>query len=327
MAKQQNTLRSAAEYAGMRFVAGLLSLLPMALGEMVVCLVADVWRALDGRHRNRVVDQAMARLGIDRAAAERLARDNYRHYAIVLLEVAKLRRMRREDIARRTDLNGCDTVLRDLLAEGRGAIVLTGHLGNWEWGCVAMGMTGGVDGAIARPLDNPHIDRYVNDIRMKGGAEVWSKFSCMRKAAATLRRGGGFVAVVDQDAGKRGCMVPFLDKFGSTMPGPVDLAVRCGAPIYVGAVIRAGEPGRFIVQSGRVHRPRPGADPAAERIRLLTEVNADLSAIIRKHPEQWIWIHKRWKTAAAGAVGVGEARRRKECGLPAELIYRGTARS
>lgn len=313
MRKLLKDFRFKLEYVIVAVVSAILSVLPFSVGRFFCNAVADVWRCIDGRHRRFAIEQSMARLGIGEAEARVLVKNNYRHFALIFLEVVKLRGMSMDEILRRTDLNGCDELFRDILARGKGVVMLTGHLGNWEWGCLVTGMLGAAAGAIARPLDNPYLDGYLNAIRGRTGVAVWSKFNCVRRALAVLKRGEGFMAVVDQDGGKKGCMIPFLGVEGSTMTVPVDLAIRFGAPIFVGAMIRRAGPGRFILERGRVHWPREGADPESERVRLLTDVNEDLSNIIRKYPEQWIWIHKRWKTSRvhnqvkeAGQVRRGE---------------------
>jgi KDO2-lipid IV(A) lauroyltransferase len=80
------------------------------------------------------------------------------------------------------------------------------------------------------------------------------------------------------------------------MAAPVDLAIRTGAPVFVGAVIRDSDSQTFNAVCKRVHWPDAKADPEQERQRLIEEVNADLSELVKAHPEQWIWIHNRWKT-------------------------------
>ncbi|MCD8139992.1 MAG: hypothetical protein LUE17_09500 [Planctomycetaceae bacterium] len=298
MPKQQSKARSLLEYAGLWGLHGLLSRAPRSIRAATVKAAASLWRRLDDRHSRIAMHQMMDRLGLGQAEAEELVVENYRHYASLVAEISKLRVLPLEEVLARTDVNGADRIMKDALAQGRGLVSVTGHLGNWEWGCVVMGVLGTVSGVIARPLDNPYIDNFVNEIRSRSGVAVWSKFNSMRPALAVLRRGEGFVAVVDQDGGRRGYMAPFLGKPGSTMAAPVDMAIDAGAPIYVGAMMRAQGDCRFIIESGRVHRPNRDADPDTERLRLLTAINDDLSAIIRNYPEQWIWIHKRWKTAA-----------------------------
>lgn len=296
MAKERSWIRNLVEYAGLLAGYVLLAWPPLALSAGIARAAGDIWRLIDKRHRKLAVDQSMDRLGIDEAAAERLVRDNYRHYALAIMEVARLRRLSPAEALRRTNVNGFDEVMQGALAHGKGLVLVTGHVGNWEWGAVVGGMLGDVDGLIARPLDNPHIDRFIREIRERTGATVWDKLGSMRRALAALRSGKAIVAVVDQDGGRKGTPAPFLGKDSSTMSGPVDLAIRTGSPLFVGAMMRDPGPGRFTMVSKRVHWPDPAADPGAERSRLAAEINADLSEIIRAYPEQWIWIHRRWKT-------------------------------
>ncbi len=297
MARKQGKLRSRLEYAAMLFGYALLSWPPWWLSRTIAFAIADIWRCLDKRHSRRIVRQSMDRLGITEAEARDLCRRNYRHYLQLFMEIARLNRMSDAEVERRTDRNGSDVIMRDLLAKGKGMVVVTGHLGNWEWGAVAMGMLGVAHGFIARPLDNPYLDAFINRIRERTGATVWDKYGSMRKGLGALRKGLGLVAVADQDGGKNGCPTPFLGKPGTSMTAPVELAIRNGAPVFVGAVMRVkGEALRFVMVPKRVHWPVEGADPKTEVARLMTEVNADLSEIIREYPEQWIWIHNRWKS-------------------------------
>lgn len=296
MAKPHGKLRIHAEYAGVLLGCAVLGWLPLPIAAFLARLLADVWRLIDRRHRTLAIEQSMDRLGIGLAEAKRLVKKNYRHYGLFILEIARLRRMTPAEAEARTDINGCDRIIEKILEEKKGLIVVTGHLGNWEWGAVVLGRLGGVDGMLARPLDNPLIDRLIRKVRESGGAAVWDKFGGMRRALAAVKAGRGFVAVVDQDGGRKGHRAYFLDKDSSTMSTPVDLAVRTGAPLFVGAIMRTGGAARFTMIPKRTHWPRPGADPEDERHRLTTEINADLSEIIRAYPEQWIWIHRRWKT-------------------------------
>lgn len=292
------------EYAGMMLGYVFLAWLPVGLARICACCMGDLWRVLDKRHRLLAMRQSMDRLGLDEGRARVLVRDNYRHYALFVMETARLRRMPASEVRRLTSMNGCDKAMDDILAQGKGMILVTGHLGNWEWGAVILGMLDVVDGMIARPLDNPLIDRFVRGIRESTGASVWDKCGSMRKALSAVRKGRGFVAVMDQHGGRKGVSVPFLDKEGSTMAAPVELAIRTGAPLYVLAMVRDGVSGGFSMQPKRVHWPEAGADPEREMVRLATAINADLSELIREYPEQWIWIHRRWRSSGAQAAVV-----------------------
>lgn len=295
MAKTRGKFRIWTEYAGFLLVYLCLTRLPARIAKAFTIAMADMWRRFDKRHRLLAIQQSMDRLGISAGCASDLVRDNYRHYALFALETARLKRMPVDEVMRRTRLNGCDTIMADALSRGKGLIIVTGHLGNWEWGAVVLGRLGLVDGLIARPLDNPLIDTVLRDIRQSTGASVWDKFGSMRKALATLKKGGSFVAVMDQDGGRNGYRAAFLGKEGTTMAAPIDLAIRTGAPIFVGAMIRDSNSDTFNMVSKHVHWPIDNADPETEKRRLTTAVNSALSELVMEYPEQWIWTHRRWK--------------------------------
>lgn len=297
MARNQSALRNRIEYFGLLTAYVLLARLPLPVSILIADAAAFLWRTVDRRHRRRVVEQSMQSLGIDRDAAEELAKRNYRHYAYVLLEILRLARIDPETVMRHVDLGVTAAMFNGALAAGKGMVLATGHLGNWEWGCMGLGRVGRVEGVIARPLDNPLIDAFLNRARLKAGVEVWYKTGAIRKAMGALKHNRGFAAVIDQDGGYNGVMAPFLGREASTMSLPVELAMRNGAPVAVGALMRDGRPMRFKAVVKRLHWPRPDADKEAELRRLLVEVNADLSAIIAEYPEQWIWILNRWKSS------------------------------
>lgn len=283
------------EYAGMKVAYAALAWLPLPLSRLLAVAAADVWRLFDKKHRELAVDQSMDRLGIGKPEAEKLVRDNYRHYALLGMEVARLRRISLEELGRRTASDGWEKKIDEVLAQGKGLVLVTGHLGNWEWAALTLGLGKSMEGMIARPLDNPYIDEFLVKIRERSGGTVWEKRGAIRKAMTAVRKGKCVVAVIDQDGGPDGCRAPFLGKSATTMSAPVDMAIRSGAPLFVGAVMRTGPGMRFSAIHKRVHWPDPDADPVAERVRLVTEINRDIGEIIREYPEQWIWIHKRWK--------------------------------
>lgn len=296
MATKQGRIRNSLEYLALAAAYAVLAYAPLFAAKAFARLAADLWRAFDKRHRLRVIEQSCESLGITREQARILARDNYRHYTLSVLEIARLSRLDAQQAIERIDFAGLDKAMQDLLAAGKGAVFITGHLGNWEWGCSGFGVLRLVDGVIARHLDNPLIDAFINRIRARMGVEVWYKVGAIRKAMATLKRGRCFAAVIDQDGGWNGVMAPFLGKPASTMSLPVELAMRTGSPILVMALLRDGEAMRFKATFGKPHLPDPSAPHKEERDRLLKAVNDDLSDIIRRHPEQWIWILNRWKT-------------------------------
>lgn len=296
MAKEQSKIRNWAEYLTVQAIAFVLNWLPAPVSKGICRVLADTWRLVDRRHREMAVRNSMERLGLDEKTARLMIKNNYRHYAYLVLELSWLLRMSLDDAQKTADCVDLREKILKGLAAGKGLVFLTGHLGNWEWASLLReGHYPHTRGFIARPLKNPLVDDMVRGMRERGGGKVWQKQGAIRKALGALRDGGMIVAVVDQNGGRHGTVVPFLGKNASTMAAPIDLAIRVGSPIIVGALLRTGEPGTFRISVADLIWPNPGADPAEERVRLLTLANRDFGEIIRQFPEQWIWIHNRWK--------------------------------
>lgn len=276
-----------------------LSFIPMGLLSWAGNRVGDLMRLILKKRRLVIEKQVREVLGLQGPELDAFVKANFRHYGNVVVEFARLRRMERKDFASRVDMNGFDKVVSDLKREGKGQIILTMHFGNWEWANAAIVLAGGVGGSIARPLDNPRVNELVRRMREKNGLRIFDKRGAIRKALGSLKDNGVVCILNDQDAGPGGTMSPFLGKPGSTLTVPMDLAIRTGAPITVGAVVRnpPGSAKRItIIYSPTIFRADPDADPEAEKRRLLDATNAELGKLIMTAPEQWFWIHRRWKS-------------------------------
>ncbi|MCC8189240.1 MAG: lysophospholipid acyltransferase family protein, partial [Planctomycetes bacterium] len=275
-----------------------LSLLPFGLAGWCGRRLGDLFRLVDRRHRQRVEEQAAARLGLAPEAVPPFTRRNFQHYGQVLAEFARLRRLGPRDIANGVDMDGFKEFVHDLLREGNGVIFVTSHFGNWEWMnslATSLELTGG---SFARPLDNPRLNRYVNYLRERNGLKILEKRRSLRTALHILADNGVVGILVDQDAGWQGLMSPFLGRPASTITLPVELARRTASPMVVVGLRRGGTRGRrfTLVYNRRVHRTDPNADPAAEIRRVTDALNQDLGEMIFAAPDQWFWIHRRWKS-------------------------------
>lgn len=180
--------------------------------------------------------------------------------------------------------------------EGKGAIMVTAHFGNWELLGAAFGMlTGGRVKYLLPEQTNAGSDRYLNEVRRRLGVEPLTIGYGMRSGLRALREGAFLGMLPDQDARKAGIHVPFFGRPASTHTGPARLAARTGSPIGVGVIERAGR-GRFRARLRRVLVPDPSAPEAADVERLTREMTAEIEAAVRERPDHWYWIHRRWKT-------------------------------
>lgn len=295
-------VREHIEHSAARVFGGVFSLLPLPLAACLGRCIGETFFRLDRRHRERAQRQIlMAYQGeMDEARAGAVARGMYHHLGTMLAEFVRQPRIQSDTVDDYIDWGGHLEQIDVLRREHGGVIYATGHFGNWEMGGYAFHAKGLTSGAIARPLDNPLIDRYVRSIREAGGQEIWDKMGALRRVVRVLRDGGSFGILVDQDAGKRGVFVPFFGIESSTIPTVADLALRTRAPVVVAAMHRGARPMQFRFRMCEPILPDTTGSKEDQRLSILQRVNDGVEALIRKEPSQWLWLHRRWKTRPRG---------------------------
>ena len=180
--------------------------------------------------------------------------------------------------------------------EPGGVLGLTGHLGSWEIAGLSVATLGRETHAIAREFKNPLIQRFLVRSRSAIGLNVHPRRGGIRAVAFALRRGHVCLQVVDQNQRLRGVFVPFFGELASTERSAARLALRMKAPIYVGAAVRSGRGFRFRVVLGERIAITPTGDVDADVAAVMTQVNRALERLILAWPEQYLWIHDRYRT-------------------------------
>jgi KDO2-lipid IV(A) lauroyltransferase len=194
------------------------------------------------------------------------------------------RLVRREEIER----------LRAVLGEGRGAVLVSGHFGNWELAVLALRRLGIPVGAMAADLANPWVDARVKEVRRRAGVTPISARHGLREAVRCLRADGFVATLMDQDARRKGVFIDFLGTPASSHTGVVSLAMRTGSPLVPGVVVDEGSGYRLVL--GETWRPRPDLDEAANLRDGAERFHRFLEARVREHPDNYFWAHRRWKT-------------------------------
>lgn len=184
----------------------------------------------------------------------------------------------------------------DLLLRGQSAIFVTGHCGNWELlGCV-LASIGYPLIALARPLDNPLIDRWLLDIREARGMKVVTKWGATSIVQDTLRSGGRLGFIADQNAGDQGMFVPFFGRFASAYKSIGLLAMRYNVPIVAGGAMRIGQRYQYQLHYADLIRPEEWADQPDPLFYITARYTRAIEQVVRAAPEQYLWIHRRWKS-------------------------------
>lgn len=287
--------RDRTEYFFFSMARGLLVRLParvaLAIGSGMGWLAGRVLRI-----RRAVVDENLARAFPDRDVRwrHRIAVSSYVHLGREAVATFRFAGDGPEDMIARTDVNGMKR-LEETIAEGRGVVVITAHLGNWEVCGSAVAARGVPVDAVAVRQRNRLFDVDLMRSRAHLGLRVFPR----GEAARAMRRSieGGRVAglVADQDAGTRGLFVDFFGVPASTARGPAVLSLRTGAPLFLAVALAIpGVRHRYRVELREVTIERSG-DLSRDVERLTQAHTTLLEDWVRQAPEQYFWQHRRWK--------------------------------
>ena len=278
-------------------VASLPEPLAFALGR----LLCRLWYALDARHR-RIARENLARaFGSRTTAAEReaISRSHFIHLGYTFVETCRLRRLSAAHLEQVVRVEGLEHLQR-ARERGRGVVVVTAHFGSWEVLARAWLLLGEAAAIVARPLDNPLLEAWIGGIRTAGGNRVIPKRHAFRHLVETLRRGGTVAMLIDQNvAREQGVFVDFFGTPACTTTAATLAARRTGAALLP-VVCPRRAPGRFTVRIGKEIPVAVTGDHRRDILATTAEATAVLEAFIREHPEQWFWVHRRWKTRPEG---------------------------
>jgi KDO2-lipid IV(A) lauroyltransferase len=182
------------------------------------------------------------------------------------------------------------------IREGRGVLFATAHLGNWELSAYAHALLTAPMNVVVRPLDNPLLDALVERRRGLSGNRLISKRDIARPILKALAANEAVGVLIDQNvAADSGVFVDFFGVPACTSAGFAKLAARSGAVVIPGFALWSEVERRYIL---RFYEPVPiRGDAVADTQAIQTR----LEQVIRAHPDQWLWIHRRWKTRPAGA--------------------------
>jgi KDO2-lipid IV(A) lauroyltransferase len=289
--------RHVAEYALLRLALFGLVRLPLAwtlwFGRRLGDFTFDVLRL---RRRVTLENLALA-LGAthDECTRRRIARGAYRNVGMTFCELMRFTRAHPDELLRRTRLVHAQA-LPEAAAAGRGVVHLTAHTGNWEWYGTYMGLIDGPLATIITDQHNPLVDRFVKATRRRMRGMVLIPIgSALRGVLRTLQAGGRVGIAGDQDAGRNGVFMPFFGHLASAAVGPAHFAYRTGSPIVVGFDRHLGG-GRHEITLHPPIIPDPTRSEAQETHRILTLYAGMFEDFVRRYPDQWLWMHRRWKT-------------------------------
>lgn len=188
-------------------------------------------------------------------------------------------------------------VLEGALREGRGLVLVSGHIGNWELAGRALSQLGYDCVGVGRRSHDPGLEAIMERFRGSGGLDTVyrDEIETIRRLLAQFKNGGIVVLVVDQDTDVPSLFVPFLGRLAKTPRGPAELALRFRTPLLVGTIHRERPGGSHYFKVLRIPI-EPTGNKERDTLELTTRINEVLSDDIRAHPEEWVWFHRRWRS-------------------------------
>lgn len=234
----------------------------------------------------------------DEAQRRRCLDGCFRNMAGILTAVAKFPLITKSNVGEWIRYEGFE-YFEAALRRGKGVVFATGHLGNWELSAYAHALLSAPMGFVVRPLDNPLLDRLSIYYRTLSGNQVISRRESARPLLQMLRANQAIGILADQNTTEdRGIFVNFFGIPACVDAGLAKLAAHTGAAIIPGFAVWSDAEGRYILKF------YPPIEATGDQLRDTQAVQSALEQAIREYPEQWLWIHRRWKTRPAGEPSI-----------------------
>jgi KDO2-lipid IV(A) lauroyltransferase len=227
----------------------------------------------------------------------------YKNLGMVFVEIFRLNKYKESNI---DDFVEYDFDQIKNIYGGQGILLLTAHFGNWELLAKTFGLKGYKGNVLARPLDNPYIEKILYDLRTASGNKViYNRENAVKNIISALNEKEIVGFLPDENASKRiGVFVDFFGVKACTMPGMANIAAKTKLPVVPAFIVRIkGKDGNYSKHRLIIEPPldiKYTGDRKTDTMNILKLFNEKIEDIIKQYPEQWFWIHNRWKTRPDG---------------------------
>ena len=296
---RRSAFRNRVEYAGAVMVVKSLEWTPLPLARLLARFYAGALRVAIprlGRVARRNLEFALPEMSRTQHAA--IVDQVFESVARIMLAFSRFPSISRKTVDRWIRTEGGEH-FQNAVRQGRGVLFATAHLGNWELSAFAHALITGPMNVVVRPLDNPLIDRLVEQRRSLSGNRVLAKREYARSILKALAANEAVGVLIDQNvAADEGVFVDFFGVPACAATGFVRIAHRSGAAVIPGFALWMENERRYVL---RFYPPiEITGDDAADTGALQRK----LEEVVRQYPGQWLWIHRRWKTRPAGEASL-----------------------
>lgn len=282
-----------------------LGALPRALARVAGRAIGEI--AYYGLSRLRRVGARNLELAFPqmlKGQREQILKEVYQNLGYLLAEFCLMPSYTREKASQFIRYEGLENYLR-ARDRGKGVLVLTGHLGAWELSSFYHSLMGYPMGMVIRRLDNPLVDRFVNRIRCLHGNRVIHKDDFARGLIASMRAGETVGILMDTNmTPPQGVFVPFFGVEACTASGMARVAAKTGAAVVPGFLLWEESEQRYALHFGEELQAARTGDAEADALNNTACFTEVIESYVRRYPEQWLWMHRRWKTRPEGGEGI-----------------------
>jgi KDO2-lipid IV(A) lauroyltransferase len=284
-------------YYALRGFCRLISMTPLSFSRVLGRSLAATARFLPGS-REEIVTGNIKRgfpHQISDSGARRLSRKVYRHFGQMLFEIPYIMKLNLNNLDKFVQFVNEDYYLR-ALDKGKGAFLLTGHYGNWEWMCAAVSLKFGGLSVVARTFDLKPLDQFFTELRGRFGGEVIDKQKAMRRILQNIKEKRSIGILLDQNVDwYDGVFVRFLNQWACTNKGLALMALKTGTPVIPVFSMRTDD-GRYrIIFEKEIDLVRTG-DKTIDVEKNTALFTRAIEQYVQKRPDHWFWFHRRWKT-------------------------------
>jgi KDO2-lipid IV(A) lauroyltransferase len=286
-------------------VARTLGWLPRGVARLLADgLAGGIYRFHGRLRRVGHCNLEMALPALSAEGRDRILRGVFRHLGWQLVEFCRMTRYTPENTRNWIRTEGLDHYLA-AKARGKGVLIVTGHLGAWELSSFYHSLMGYPMSVIARPLDNRRLDTFVNGIRCLHGNRVVPKDNFARGLLRAMRANHTVGILMDTNmTPPQGVFVDFFGKQACTASGVARVALKTGAAVLPGFMLWEPEEGKYVLHFGPELEFERTGDAARDILAATQQCARVTEEWIRRYPDQWLWIHRRWKTRPAGELGL-----------------------
>jgi Kdo2-lipid IVA lauroyltransferase/acyltransferase len=293
------------EYAAVRVILAVLAVLPASIAMRVgVAIGSFAFHLLKKLRRIGMRNLSIAFPEMTDEERHQVLKRAFQNLGRMMATVSRFDRLTPENMRDLVEFSPTPEFLEAYertKSEGRGRILIGGHMGNWELQAFSYPVFMEPLNFLARKMDNPLIDRMVTGIRTRLGNQQLDKANAASGMMRILRAGGNVGVMADVNSHpKEGVFVPFFDVPACTASGVAMLAMRTNAVIVPMFAIWSEEKGRYFTWFDEVIEPANTGDRKKDIELTTASYVAATERAIREHPDQWLWIHRRWKTRPPG---------------------------